>query len=225
MFWPTVTWQTDFDITIAQHVVFDRSLAWVVLIRLKTLSNGGFKVCLLLWQLECFVPLLYDVTIGQFVVSDRSLACVIFISLRALSNGEAKSVYSCSNCNVLSHCYMTVPASGSGPAGSGGRPVTGVHESALLWLLLHTECRCISQWQSTSQPPMATPASPAPCITWTPTIPTSMLLPFRLLVKSSKTMTGKEALTSSLHYTKPCHFNQYAAAIQAVGEIIRDYDR
>ena len=90
MFCPTVTWQTDFNITIAQRVVFDRSLAWVVLIRLKTLSNGGFIVCLLLWQLESFVPLLYDVTIGQRVLSDRSLACIIFISLRALSNGEVK---------------------------------------------------------------------------------------------------------------------------------------
>jgi len=35
---------------------------------------------------------------------------------------------------------------------------------------------------------------------------------------------GNPAEPSSLHYYSPNHTNQYAAAIQAVGNIIQDYD-
>lgn len=48
-----------------------------------------------------------------------------------------------------------------------------------------------------------------------------MLPPFRSLVKSSKTVTGK-ALLNSLQYTKPCHPPSISAAIQAVSKIIKD---
>ena len=36
---------------------------------------------------------------------------------------------------------------------------------------------------------------------------------------------GNPSQPSSLHYMNPYQPNQYAAAIQAVGEIIQDYDR
>ena len=35
---------------------------------------------------------------------------------------------------------------------------------------------------------------------------------------------GNPSTPSSLHYYQPNQLNQYAAAIQAVGEIIQDYD-
>lgn len=36
---------------------------------------------------------------------------------------------------------------------------------------------------------------------------------------------GNPSQTTSLHYLNPYQPNQYSAAIQAVGEIIQDYDR
>ena len=48
----TVVGQTDFDITLGKCVVLDRNLACAVLVRHKTLSNGGVKVCQLPQQLN-----------------------------------------------------------------------------------------------------------------------------------------------------------------------------
>ena len=39
--------KTDFDVTTRQCVVLDRNLACPILVRRKTLSDGGVKICLL----------------------------------------------------------------------------------------------------------------------------------------------------------------------------------
>ena len=91
LFFCTVVWQADFDISNKQCLVPDRNLACTFLIRHKTLSEGAVSVCVFPQQLSLFFPTViwqadFDVTIRQCLVPDRNLACSFLIRHKMLSD-------------------------------------------------------------------------------------------------------------------------------------------